>query len=304
MGFFTGISQGFKLFTDSLVVLVKKPVFLIPLFFSWFVFAGVVLYIRYYFDFPDFTQAALYLYLLIFLITFIISLANVMMLELVQQIESGKEMSFGEALSDTIVNILKIIPVAAIWAFIWVIIIILRSLTSKKRGNKAEPSARDAARTLGGASGSFSFIKLGLSMIEKVVRMTVFLTLPAIAWENRGPFSAFGTAFRIIKKHPLQFITTYTMTGAAALLMALPLIPVFILDDIGMNFSPAFWTVIIIYECIIWTLGIYLEQMSVGLLYLWHLKWQKNGSKGDLSTVKRPHLLDNVYEFTTGASIK
>ena len=83
----------------------------------------------------------------------------------------------------------------------------------------------------------------------------------------------------------------------AALIMALPLLPIFWLDDAGVAFSATFWTVVIIYECVIWTLGIYLEQMSVGLLYLWHIKWLKKGGKGELSDVAKPDLLDNVYEL-------
>jgi hypothetical protein len=47
----------------------------------------------------------------------------------------------------------------------------------------------------------------------------------------------------------------------------------------------------------VWTLSIYLEQMSVGLLYLWHLKWVKKGSKGKLSNTSKPDLLDEIYEL-------
>ena len=44
--------------------------------------------------------------------------------------------------------------------------------------------------------------------------------------------------------------------------MALPLLPIFWLDDAGVTFSATFWTIVIIYECIIWALGIYLEQLE------------------------------------------
>jgi hypothetical protein len=40
-----------------------------------------------------------------------------------------------------------------------------------------------------------------------------------------------------------------------------------------------------------------MEQMSLGLLYLWHLRWTENGSKGRLSSVPEPDLLDQVYEL-------
>jgi len=186
-----------------------------------------------------------------------------------------------------------------IWALVWFLILILQALTSKsKKTEKSEPSVRDAALTLGGAkSGPFSWLRLGLRMFEKLVRMSVFLALPAIAWENKGSFSAFKHSIKIIKKHPIQFLTTYTLTGFTAALMALPLIPVFIMDDMGFSFSTTFWIIVIIYECIAWSLSIYLEQMSVALLYLWHLKWERKGSKGDLSTVSKPDLLDEFYEL-------
>ncbi len=79
--------------------------------------------------------------------------------------------------------------------------------------------------------------------------------------------------------------------------MAVPLIVVFYLDNSGTAFSSVFWTGVIIHEGFILTLGIHLEQMSVGLPYLWHLKRVKSGSKGDLSSVPNPDLLDNFYEL-------
>ncbi|MCP4610731.1 MAG: TerB family tellurite resistance protein [Planctomycetes bacterium] len=215
-----------------------------------------------------------------------------------QQIESGEKISFLKALKEAFVlDFLKMIPIAAIWAFLWLIILILKSGGRKKSGGRAQPSTRDAARTLAGADSTLSFFSLGLIMIEKLIRMIVFLTLPAIAWENKGPFSSIKQSFRIFKKHPVQFMTTYTLTGIIAIIMALPLCIIFTLDKKGVTFSAAFWTGVIIYEAIIWTLGIYFEQMSVALLYFWHLRWEECGSQGELSSIPKPDLLDNVYEL-------
>ncbi len=227
-------------------------------------------------------------------------LANLVLLELVQQMETGKEVSLSNAVKETIsLDLLKTIPIALIWALVWFILLILRAARSKKKEDKRpEPSASDAARALGGAdSGPFSWFNLGLNMVEKLIRMAVFLSLPAIAWENKGPFSSLGRSFELIRKHPLQFMAAYTLTGFAALLMALPLLPVFALDDSGFAIPAIVWTLVLIYEAMAWTLGIYLEQMSVGLLYLWHLKWEKKGSKGELSDVPKPDLLDGIHEL-------
>ena len=303
MAFFSSVAEGWRLLIDSFRVLVKKPIFLVPIIFSWIVFASIVLYIRYYSEIPSGYLGILYVYSLIFLITISVCIANIIMLEFMQQIESGEKISFSKALKEAFVlDLLKMIPIAAIWAALWVIIIILRSGQRKKSGSRAKPSPRDVARSLGGVDGPSSFFSLGLRMIEKLIRMTVFLSLPAIARENKGPFSAIKQAFRIIKKHPVQFLTTYTLTGFIAIMMALPLCIIFGLDKKGVTFPAAFWTGVIIYEGVIWTLGVYFEQMSVALLYFWHLRWVECGSKGKLSSIPKPDLLDNVYELKHLAS--
>jgi len=301
MGVFSDISDGWGLFTSSIRVLGKYPVLLLPLFFSWVLVAGLILYMRYYFVAPNsFALVLVYVYGFLFSITLIVSVANTMMLEVVQQIETGSKISLKKALEETFgLDLIKVIPLAAVWALVWFIIVIIRVLTSKKRGgSKSEPSAKDAARTLGGAnSGPFSWLGLGLQMFEKLVRMTTFLALPAIAWENLGPISAYKRAGEIIRKHPIQFLTAYSLTGVAALFMIIPLYIIFKLDDAGMNFSTIFWVGVIVYEGLVWTLSNYLEQMTVGILYLWHLKWMKNGGTGDLSDVPKPDLFDHYHEL-------
>ena len=301
MAFFKSIKEGWTLFKDSISFLFKRPVFLVPIFICRIITASIVLFLRYY-DFPSMRWVLLYIYISIFIITFTICFANIIMLEFMQQMESGKKISFLKALKEAFTfDLIKIIPISAIWAFIWFIILIIEALArgeDRKEQKKPDPSFRDAARTLSGMeSGPFSWLKLGLEMFKKLLRMTVFLILPAIAWENKGPFSAFKKSLEIIKKHPVQFLTSYTITGIAALFMALPLIPIYILDELHFTFPAIVWTIVIIYVGVIWTLNIYLEQMSVGLLYLWHLNWEKKGSNGDLSSVKKPDLFDNVYEL-------
>ena len=119
-------------------------------------------------------------------------------------------------------------------------------------------------------------------MLEKLLRMTIFLALPAIAWENKGSFSAFGKAIEIIKQRPAQFLTSYALTGVFAVIMSLPLLPVFVLSEAKIDLPEYVWLAVIIYEGIIWTLGIYLEQMTTASLYLLHTKQKKVGGLENL----------------------
>jgi len=301
MAFFKSIKEGGLLLVDSIKVLIKKPILTIPLLFSWFIFAAVVLFIEYYlnqrFEYISYGIYILAFFVLLFIVTLVICTSNIVMLGIVEQIESGEKIKFSKALRKGFTNILKVIPLAIIWAIIWMILLILKSFTKEKSGKDKDISVRNAARILAGADNPFSWWRVGLDMLEKALRMWIFLALPAVAWENKGSFEALKKSTQIVKKHPIQFLTSYTLTGATALVMALPLIPIFYADELGIVFSSTIWTFVIIYECIIWTFGIYLEQMSIGLLYLWHMKWEKKGSKGDLSSVKKPDLLDNFYEL-------
>ena len=300
MAFLNSVVEGWKVCKDSMSFILKKPVFLVPLFFCWMVVAVVTLYNRYYFpDLGSFWLIIGYIYFLIVLLAFSICMSNIVMLELVQQMESGKGTSLLKALKEALgYNLIRVIPMAFIWGIVWLIIVILKALTSKARkGGKAEPSVKDAAMSLSGLNTPFSFWRLGLDMLEKLVRMVVFMALPAVAWENKGPFAAYKRSFQIIKKHPTQFLASYTLTLVAAVVMALPLLPIYILNKLDIVLPTSVWVAVIIYVGIIWTLEIYMEQMSVGILYLWHMKWEKKGSKGELSSVEKPDLFDEVYEL-------
>ena len=298
MSIFHRAHDGWSVFKESAFFIFKKPIFLVPILFSWFIVASVILYNRYYFPaFQSFGFAVLYVYFLIIIMAFSICMSNIVMLEMMQQMESGKKVSLGRALGEACgYDLIKVIPIALIWGVVWLIIVILRSFT-RRNENKPEPSVEDAAQTLSGMNTPFSFARLGLDMLEKLVRMVVFMALPAVAWENKGPFAAYKRSFHIIRTHPVQFLTSYSLTFAAGVVMALPLLPISILSKMKVPLPTGVWIAVLIYVGIIWTLEIYLEQMSVGMLYLWHLKWEKKGRKGDLSSVKMPDLFDNVHEL-------
>lgn len=219
-------------------------------------------------------------------------LSCLFLLELIQQIESGKNLSILVAVFDVIrQSAIKALPIAGIWAVLWFILLIF---TPKNRDDDTEASLRDAAETLSGANSPFS---LSVELFKKLMRMFFFLTLPAIAWEGKGPLSGFKQAFRIVKAHPVQFISTYALTLAAATLIALPLVPFYVAAEAEVVLPAWAYIAVIIYSGIVWTTEIYLEQMSLGLLYLWHLKWEKNGAQGQLSDVPQPSLVDEVHEL-------
>lgn len=279
--------DGWILVRESIVVARKYPKLLAPLYFTWIFIAGCVLstvFLR--FGNP-------YLFLVIFFaIVYSLVLSCLLLLELIQQLESGKKLSIINAIFNVAKQgALKALPIAIVWAVLWFILLIF---SPKKRDDDTEASLKGAAEVLSGAD---SPVNIGLELLKKLMRMFFFLTLPAIAWENKGPITGFNQAFRIVKTHPIQFLSTYSITLAAAMFIALPLIPYYIAAQAEIVLPNWVYLVVIVYSGIVWTTEIYLEQMSLALLYLWHLKWLHNGETGDLSEVPQPSLLDSVHEL-------
>jgi hypothetical protein len=284
---FRQIKDGWVLVKESIKIVQTYPVLIVPLFVTWIFMALCVLIVRYTNTSSIVTLAAF------FAVIYSLVLSCLLLLELMQQIETGSKLSLTQAIGGVIgKNALKAVPIALVWAVLWFILLLL---TPKKRKEDTQASLNDAAATLSGANSPFG---LGLELLKKLLRMFFFLTLPAIAWEGKGPIGGFKRAFIVVKKHPVQFLSTYALTLAAATLMALPLIPYYFVLEAEIVLPNWVLIVVIIYSAIVWTTEIYLEQMSLGLLYLWHLKWEKSGTIGNIESIDKPSLLDNVHELT------
>jgi hypothetical protein len=130
-----GIAEGWKFFKTSFRILFKKPIFLLPIIISWIVAAGIILYARYYFPTThSLLLDLLFVYLFVFIIAYVIVLMNLLMLEFVQQIESGEKISFSKAVKELFSwDAIAVIPLAIFFATVWFIILVLEALTSKSR---------------------------------------------------------------------------------------------------------------------------------------------------------------------------
>lgn len=300
MGFFKNTRSGFNLIGDSFTLLFKKPIFLFPIILNWVIIASLTIYINYY---SSIEFSILGFFLFLFLIVFSIIFSNLIVLELIEQLETTGKTSLLKALKEAIgFDLIRTLPIAIIWTILWFILLILKAMSRSKDNNEnssSNPSAENFAKTLGDSNNPFSWLRLGVNMVEKLIRMIVFMALPAIAWENKGSFKALGSSLHIIRKHPTEFLTSYSLTFVIGILMAIPLAIVFTLSENGVIFPQAFWVGVIIYEGMIWTLGIYFEQISVSLLYMWHLNWSKLGEKGNLSDLPRPNLLDEHFDLNS-----
>lgn len=306
---FQNIKTGWKLIQESVRVFKRYPKLLLPLLFVWVIYAAIILYMEYGFPWDGLSAGAVCMVALavIAFFTFLLSFSCLLLLELIQQLESGQPLRMGGALTHTILyNLIKALPIIFIWTVIWFLLLMIQALLS--RGKKEESrsfTAENAARTLAGYQ-RFSFSRSFFEALEKAVRMVIFLILPAIAWENLSFLAATKKGFLILRENLYVFVSGYVLTGLAASIIYLP--PTLLLysaDKFDLTLPTWLWIIAIIYLAFGWSYSIYLEQMFSAELYLWNYKWQKAKARAEqqglpipaLSEISRPTLLDDVYEL-------
>lgn len=308
-----GWNRGWQLIIMTLKIFQKHPVFIVPILIVWVIYATIIIYLKYFFSWNNFSFGfdLGIVFLTLFILSFIILISCSIVLELIQQIETGRKLSLREGFQETISkNIIKIIPIAIIWAIIWFILTIIEALLSKKKRGRGEFNAENAAKTLAGYQ-SFSLSRASIEAIEKGIRMIVFLILPAIAWEDLSFTMAIKKGLRVLRAHLAEFASGYALTYAAAVIVFLPPAIIFKLgtgrhgNPPLIHFQDSVWVGVIIYIGFAWSFCMYLEQMFTANLYLWHLKWEKKVEAAkragrplpNFKDVGQPVLLDNIPDL-------
>ena len=226
-------------------------------------------------------------------LSFMILMSCAVVLEMIRQIELGNPSlirAVGKALSK---DMIKVLPLSIVWATIWFVLTVIEAILSrfkKKDGDNDDTlTAQNAAATIANFR-DFSFSAAFIDALKKGVRMVVFLIMPAIAWENLGFFDATKKGLSVLRAHLGDFARGYALTYAAAVIVFLP---PWIVLELGtgrhgnpplIHFPDSVWVGTIIYIGLAWSFCIYLEQMFMAQLYLWHMKWES-----EVETAKEKH---------------
>ncbi len=305
---FQGVKNGWQLIVQSIKVFNRYPKFIIPLLIIWFVYAPIILYLKYWINWEAYTNLQVFLIIfgIIFVFAFLLSFSCSVLLELIQQLESGKEMSITKAFKDTLTNnTIKILPVVFIWTIIWFILLIIQALLSEKEKKEKESfSAENAAKTLGDYQEA-SLSEVFVESLEKGVRMVIFLILPAIAWENLSFWESVKKGIAVFKSNLSSFITGFLLTELTSIIIYLPPAILFYISKLKVSFPDWVWVITIIYIAFAWSYSIYLEQMFTAELYLWNYKWEKELVKAqaenkpipNINDIPKPSVLNEVNDL-------
>lgn len=301
------LGRGWGLIVHSLNVFKSYPSFLLPILTVWAAYVPSVLYLKYEYRWEahGLREDMAIVFLFIFGLSFAILMSCAVVLDMIRQIETG-EPSLSKALGKAFgKDMFRILPLAILWAVVWFLLTLIEAIFSKKRDDEDETlTAQDAAETIANYR-DFSFSSAFIEALKKGVRMVVFLIMPAIVWDNLGFYDATKKGLAVLRAHLSDFGAGYALTYAAA---AVVFLPPAILFELGtghhgnpplMHFPSSVWVGAIIYMGLAWSFSIYLEQMFMAQLYLWHMKWQESVSQAKLnhqplpgfSDVARPELL-------------
>jgi hypothetical protein len=307
---FQGIKTGSGLIKTSIGAFVKHPSLIAPLLACWAIYAPMVVYLKFFFqwDYYELSGQLFVLFIVIFIFSFILSVSCIMLLELVRQIETGSKPHILAAALSTIPNTVKALPITITWAAIWFVITVIEMLLRQRcddEDENAEFNAENVAKTIAGFE-DFSLSAAFFEGIRKGVRMIAFLIYPAIVWERKDVSSSVKKGLAVAKTHKAEFATGFVLTDLAAAVVFLPPAILFILSGkFDVEFPDWVWFTTTIYCGFAWSLSMLLEQLFTAELYLWHLMWEKdceiaqeNGEEPPkLESVKRPSIMDNIPDL-------
>ena len=278
-------SRGWKLIVQSMTAFQQYPYFILPILSVWLIYAPSVLYFRFYFNWHrhGVGDSLVIAFFIIAFFSLCILLACNVLLELIKQLDDDAPSLTGAIGATFRKDLLNILPLALAWAFIWFALTLLEALLSREDdedGGDAQLDAQSAAEAIANF-GTFSLSAAFLAALQKGVRMVVFLILPAIAWEDMNFVDASKKGLAVLKAHLGEFARGYALTWAAAMVVFLPPGILFLIGTRHHHLPPlvhipdGVWVATILYMGLAWSFCIYLEQMFVAQLYLWHMKWER-----------------------------
>ncbi|RFF29640.1 hypothetical protein [Wenzhouxiangella sediminis] len=286
---------------------------LLPLLMCWMVYAPLLIVLKFYIPWEqyDFAESSVIVFCAILVLSIIFSWSAFVLLELIRQIESGERPRIALAIAKSIKNTILALPIAVAWAVIWFLLSLLEALFSRASHDEGEElTAESAARTVAGYE-SFSLSGAFFQALKKGVRMAAFLIYPAVAWEGLGTSKSIKKGLGVAKTHKAEFATGFVLTELAALVVFLPPAVLFLLSGkFGISFPDWVWFSTMVYCAFAWSFSLFLEQMFVAELYLWHMIWEKESCLAKregrpepaLGDVKRPSVRDDVDDLLLAGS--
>ena len=109
LSMFAGIKNGTGLIKECVKAFGKYPSLIIPLLVCWAIYAPVLVHFKFFFPWDNYStgQQLAVVFFVILLFSFILSVSCLILLELIEQIETGKRLNIFSATLSSIPNIIE-----------------------------------------------------------------------------------------------------------------------------------------------------------------------------------------------------
>lgn len=292
---FVKIKSAWSILTKSIKFMFKKPLCLIPFIFAIVLNTILVVYIQLNVALETLSNSALFglLFLIVFIETFITSIASLILLELLEQYETDGDMRFGKAVGDALTrDLFRSLPIIIGWSIIQFILMLLEAVFSGDSENRRK-----------------SFVSRFFKTLQRGVRMGAMLIMSAIAWEDISPSKAYAKGKYVYKKYFVELASSFGLIPLFNIFLLIPLILIIIIISFtGVPLGVWFIYVMIIYFTLTYSAGLLLEQLFAAELYLWYRVYEKerdqtkiegHDSPSNLYDVKKPSFFDDIPSFAT-----
>ena len=304
------LRNGKDIFISTLKFFKKYPVCIVPLLICWCIYAWVILYSEYYFDWNKYNWQINFgiAFLCYIIFSFMYGFACLFILELMQQAETTGRVRPTKAFFDALLrDFWKALPILFIWALIWFLLMLLSAVSSSKSDDEEEAdeafTARAAVGTLMGEGERISFSSAFLHVMSKIVRMVTFMILPIIAWEDDSPKKAYKKGLSILSDIKAEFAVAFGVTGVfTVILMFWPSILLSVDAKFHLNLPEPVWYAVLIYIAFAMSLSFLVEQLYMAELYLWYKEWKRENERRaaigkkpiKLNKTTKPSFIDDI----------
>ena len=303
---FENMKREYELFGISFKAFKRYPVFMLPLFAAWLIIASVIIYMARYFVWDNYLvwQGLLVILAAVFVCSFFLILSCSVLLEFIQQNETGKSFNLFKSLGETLTkNLLQVLLLSLIWSILWSLVTLVQALVLLAMSAKrTEDGRRDTTYSIGIGAG----ILLILNFVKETVRMFLFIFMPAFAWEDLSLGKTFKRGWSILKQRREEIEKGSGLTLGASLLVVVPpiiMIMIHIFSDF--HFPSWAWVACLVYAGLAWSYTVYLELMFVAELYLWQMNWEYAVRKAEevgapapaFYEVQRPSIIDDTPDL-------
>jgi len=295
------IQSGWSVFKRNLKLIFSKPYLLIPMFFSWLIlfFASIWFNTTYNIETMELIELLLVLFAFTFLSTFTIGIASLLILEMIEQLESKGKINPFKALFDMLSRDLwRALPIIILWSLVDFILAIIIGFLNSGRKRKNRPKRPKGP------------IQRAVEAFRDMVRMGSMMIFTVIAWENLGPKQSFDKGYRVFKYRFSELVVGWGLNKVFGFLLGIPIILFLLALQAHLLPLQVTFIVLIIYISFIWSLRKLIEQLFVSELYLWYLHYERDVDKAkstgstppnSIHDVKRPFFTDkNLDLFTEG----